>query len=263
MEFLRYIISREGLRQVLRILLVQIALVVLLWFAFGWYSDHGEFITVPDVRSMSLTDAAAALEERGLQVLVVDSIFDEDARGGDVVDQSPVAESKVKEGRQVFLTVYRQEPPMEKISIEEGEYAQVAIIKLQNKGIRFDVRYVPNNNMVGSVIGITHRGRTLKPGSMIRRGERVVLTVGEATEGLVFLPDLRGMSYPRAMALLDSLNLMGQAFFEPDAINAADSALFRVCRQDPECSEDMLPVAPGRIIDFWLSKDPCPPDSLH
>ncbi|MFO0360842.1 MAG: PASTA domain-containing protein [Flavobacteriales bacterium] len=262
MGFFQYLISKEGVRQIAKIALINAVLLVFLWFALSWYSDHGEYVTVPDVRKMSLEEAMASLEERGLGALVVDSIYDEKANGGSVVDQSPVSDSKVKEGRQVFLTIYRNQPPMEKIAIEEGEYAQVAIIKLQNKGIKFDVRYVPNNNMVGSVIGITHKGQPVKPGSMLRRGERVVLTVGESAEGVVYLPNLRGLSFADAMVILDSLNLMGQGFFEPEAINQGDSALYVVCRQDPEFTDDALPLAPGRIVDFWLSKDPCPGDSI-
>lgn len=257
MGFLKYLFTREGLKQLAKVVLVNAVLLVILWFGLGWYSDHGEYITVPDVRKMALLDGSQLLDERGLTSLVVDSIYDEKSQGGVIVEQSPAPESKVKQGRQVFLTIYRYQPPMERISIEEGEYARVAFIKLQNKGIKYEVKYVPNNNMVGSVVSITHRGRTLRPGDQIRRGEKVMISVGEAAEGVVYLPNLTGLSYFEAMSVLDSLNLMGQGFFEPGAISRQDSALYRVCRQDPEYSEDALPVRPGRLIDFWLSNGPC------
>jgi eukaryotic-like serine/threonine-protein kinase len=258
MGFIRYLFSPGGFRQLLRVLAVNIVLLVLLWFGLSWYSDHDDYITVPDVHQMPVDEAAVLLEGHGLAYLVVDSIYDEKSQGGIIVEQSPAAESKVKEGRQVFLTIYRYQPPMETISIEEGEFAQVALIKLQNKGIRYDVRYVPNSNMVGSVISITHKGRILKPGDSIRRGDRVVLTVGEASDGVVQVPDLTGLDFFSAMARLDSLNLMGQGYFEPEAISGGDSALYRVCRQDPPYAADALPVRPGRIVDLWLSKEPCP-----
>jgi len=256
MGFFGYLFSKQGLRQLAKVVLVNVVLLVLLWFALAWYSDHGEHISVPDVRTLALTDAVSSLQERGLAALVVDSIYDEKSTGGVVVEQSPAPESKVKEGRQIFLTIYRSEPPMEKISIQEGEFAQVALIKLENKGIKYDLRYVLNSNMVGSVISITHKGKILKPGDAIRRGERVVLTVGEASDGVVPLPDLTGLTLDRATVILDSLNLIGQATFEPNPIDGQDSLLFRVSRQDPEFTEDALPVRPGRLIDFWLTKEP-------
>jgi len=257
MGFLRYLFSRNGLKHLVRVLLVNAVLLLILWFGLGWYSDHGEYITVPDVRRLALADATEALRDRSLSVLVVDSIYDQKSQGGVVVEQSPAPESKVKQGRQVFLTIYRYQPPMERINIEEGEYGRVAFIKLQNKGIRYDVKYVPNNNMVGSVVSISHKGRPLRPGDQIRRGEKVLITIGQASEGIVNVPDLRGMDYNNAMALLDSLNLMGQGFFEPNAISTADSAIYRVCRQDPEFEVSGLPVRTGRLVDFWLSKEPC------
>ncbi len=260
MSFIQYVFSKAGMRELVKIILVNLLLIGLIWLFLWWYTDHGRQVAVPDVRTMSTEQAVEELASRGLGYLVVDSLYDEDAVPGSVVEQSPAPESKVKEGRQVYLTIYRIQPPMERISIEEGEFAQVAIIKLKNKGIRYDVRYVPNNNMVGSVVSVTHRGKKLRAGDEIRRGEMVVLTVGEATDQSVVVPQLMGKSYAEAMAVLDSLNLMGQAFFEPNATSAQDSTLFRVCRQDPEFRDDAAPVPPGRIIDFWLSKEPCGSD---
>lgn len=261
MGFLKFLFSRQAVKPLVRMGLLYLGVALVVWVFLRWYTDHGEYIAVPELKGLALTEAVRQLEEAGLTALVVDSVYDEDAPPGSVMEQSPQATSQVKDGRQVFLTVYRIQPPMERISIEEGEYAQVAIIKLKNKGIRFDVRYVPNNNMVGSVISITHGGRKLKKGDEIRRGERVVITVGESTDQAVQIPDLSGRTYAEAIALLDSLNLVGQGYFEPDAMSTQDSALFRVCRQDPEYAPDALPVAPGRMLDFWLSKEPCNPPS--
>jgi eukaryotic-like serine/threonine-protein kinase len=262
MSFIKYIVSPNGRKQVLQIILVNIGILLFFWILLRWYTDHGEQVAVPDLKGLTLQEATQTLDDRGLTLLVVDSIYDEKATGGKVVEQSPVAESKVKEGRQVFVTIYRFEPPQETINIEEGDYAQVAIIKLKNKGIRFDIQEVPNGNMIGSVISITHKGRKIKQGDTIARGEKVTLTVGIASNASIALPNLQGLSYQQAMSLLDSLQLMGQAFFDPEPLSAQDSALFRVCRQDPPFETDGPGVPSGRIIDFWLSNTPCQTDSI-
>jgi eukaryotic-like serine/threonine-protein kinase len=262
MSFIQYVVSPKGRKQLLQILLVNLGIVIFFWLILRWYTDHGEQIAVPDLKGLSLEEATAALDERGLSLLVVDSIYDEKADGGKVVEQSPVPESKVKEGRQVFVTIYRFEPPQETINIKEGDYAQVAIIKLKNKGIRFDIVEVPNGNMVGSVISITHKGKKIKPGDAIARGEKVTLSVGIASNATIPLPNLQGLTYQQAMTILDSLQLMGQAFFDTEPLSTQDSALFRVCRQDPPFEADAAGVPPGRIIDFWLSNTPCQADSL-
>lgn len=262
MSLFKFAFSKDGRKHLLRIVLVNLGIILILWLFLRWYTDHGEQVTVPDLSGLSLADAQSALEDIDLEFLVVDSIYDEKAQGGTIVDQSPAPESKVKEGRQVFLTIYRYAPPQETINIKEGEFAQVAIIKLKNKGIRYEIVQVPNGNMVGSVISITHKGKRLKPGQTISRGEKVILTVGIAADSNIALPNLVGMTYSQAITLLDSLSLMGQGYFEPEALTAQDSANFRVCRQDPPFEADAPPVASGRIIDFWLSNTPCVTDSI-
>jgi len=263
MSFFKFTVSKEGRKHILRIALVYAGIIAILWGLLRWYTDHGEQVSVPDLKGMTFNDAAAALESRNLEYMVVDSIYDENAVAGAVLDQSPAPESKVKEGRKIFLTVYRMQPPMEKLNIKEGEFAQVAIIKLKNKGIKFDLKNVPNNNMVGSVVHITYNGKKLKPGDLIARGEKIILSVGVADNASIQLPDLQGLTYYRAMEILDSLNLMGQGIFEPEAKSTQDSANYRVRRQNPAYDPEAPPLEPGRIIDFWLSDQPLIQDGVE
>lgn len=257
MSFFKYVISKDGRRQLFRVALAYAAIIAVLWGLLWWYTDHGEQVSVPDLKGMSLEQAITTLGGKNLEYLVIDSIYDEEAIAGNIIDQSPVPDSKVKEGRKIFLTVYRHLPPMERINIKEGEFAQVAIIKLKNKGIKYELRNIPNNSMVGSVLHITYKGKRLNPDDMIPRGEKVILSIGIADNASIQLPNLSGLNYYEAMALLDSLNLMGQGIFEPEAITAQDSSNYRVCRQNPAFDPDAPPIEPGRIIDFWLYNGPC------
>ncbi len=257
MGFFGYLKSKEGKRILLRLVAIYLGVLVTVWVFLWWYTDHGKQVAVPDLTNLSLEEATALLEEKDLSILVVDSIYDRKSKGGTIVEQSPAPESKVKEGRQVFVTVYRKVPPQETVNIAEGDFAQVAIIKLKNKGLDFETKYVPNNSMVGSVISITYKGRKLRVGDTVPRGDKVILTVGVATEESVRVPDLSGLSYQQAMSVLDSLNLMGQAFFMYDIQSSADSSVGRVCTQDPPFDPEGPGVTPGRIIDFRLFNGPC------
>jgi eukaryotic-like serine/threonine-protein kinase len=259
----QFIKSKDFRKHGLRIILIYLGVFLFFGALMWWYTDHGQQVAVPDLSGMTTEQAIAALDERNLDYLVVDSIYDEDATPGAVLSQSPAPESKVKEGRQVFLTVYRFQPPQEKINIEEGDYAQVAIIKLQNKGIKYEIVYVPNNGMIGSVISITHKGKKMKKDEMIARGERVVLTVGEADTELVRIPDLYGMSYRDALIALDTLHLMIQPFFDGEPHSSQDSAAYHVCRHQPPFDPASAGVPAGRIIDVWLSTSPCERDTTQ
>lgn len=258
MGFLGFLKTKKARKIVLQLLGVYFLVVVGVWFFLSWYTDHGQQVSVPDLTGMTAEEAEELLATKSLSFLVVDSIYTKNAKGGTILDQNPIPESKVKEGRQVFVTVYRSQAPQETINIQEGDFAQVAIIKLKNKGIDFDTKFVPNNSMVGSVISLTHKGKKIKAGDKIFRGEKVVLTIGTAVDQLVRIPNLQGMSYDRAMNVLDSLNLMGQAFFMYTIQSSADSAVGRVCSQDPEFDPDAPGVAAGKLVDFRLYNTPCP-----
>lgn len=261
MGLFKFAWSTEGKKILVKILALYIVLAIAIWLFLAWYTDHGEQISVPDLSGMSISQAQTALEERDLTLLVVDSIYDRKGKGGMVVSQEPKPESKVKDGRQIFVTVYRKLPPQETINIEEGDFAQVAIIKLKNKGIDYTLKEVPNNSLVGAVISLTHKGKRLKAGDKIARGEKVVLSVGVSTQTDVQIPNLTGLSYTEAMAILDNLNLLGQAFFMYDVQSSADSAVGRVCEQDPAFDPEAPGVSPGKLVDFKLYNTPCSEDT--
>lgn len=262
MSFRKFLTTTEFRKTVFKIVLVYSGVLILSWFLLNWYTDHGKFVSVPELRGKSLQEAIATLEERDLGHLVIDSIYDRKATPGEVVDQSPGAESQVKEGRQVFLTIYRFSPPMETVNIKEGDYAAVAMIKLQNKGIECDTVYEDNNTFAGSVIRVIHRGRKIKPETQIARGDRLTLVIGRAVSGKVIVPDLRGLTCKEVEMMLDTMNLICNCKFEPMITEptSQDSVTYRVCRQDPE-HDPVIGTTAGRIVDIWLYNTPCPADT--
>jgi beta-lactam-binding protein with PASTA domain len=234
------------------------------WFWLRWYTDHGEYVSVPELKGLSVEEAIRALQERNLDYLVIDSIYDRKAAPGSVFDQSPAFESQVKEGRQVFLTIYRQSPPMEKLGIKQGDYCTVAMIKLRNKSIDFDTLYEDNNTLANSIIRVTQRGKSLKATDEVARGSKVLLVIGRAASNKIIVPDFTGMTCLQAKTILDTLHLECNCRFEPGISNptSQDSSAFFVCRQDPSHDPDRGTSA-GRIVDLWLYNTPCPADTTQ
>ncbi|MFM9986867.1 MAG: PASTA domain-containing protein [Flavobacteriales bacterium] len=264
MSFRTYIKSPEFRKTLLRVTLVYLGFMALIWFFLNWYTDHGEFITVPELKGMKLEEAIKALDERDLDHLVIDSIYDKKAVPGSIMDQSPVAESQVKDGRQVFLTIYSFSPPLERLGVKEGDFAQVAIIKLNNKGIEYDTLYEDNNTYAGSIIKVTYKGRRTSPEDLIPKGDKVKLVIGRAVRTKSTVPDLHGLTCKDAEILLESLNFKCNCLFSP-GINlptAQDSATYHVCRQNPE-HDPLFGASPGSVVDLWLYNTPCPVDTTN
>lgn len=263
MSFFSYIKTPDFFKAALKIGLLYAVVIGVSWFWLRWYTDHGKFVSVPQLKGMTLQEAITALEDRDLEYMIVDSIYDRKAIPGSVLDQNPSAESQVKEGRQVFLTIYRLSPPMEKIGVKEGDFATVAMIKLGNKGIDFDTTYEDNNTMAGSIIRVIYQGKKVRSDFEVPRGSRVSLVIGRAADARITVPDLSGKTCAEAEELLETMNLICNCRFEPNIIHPSsqDSASFHVCRQDPE-ADPFLGVSPGRIVDLWLFNTPCVSDTL-
>jgi beta-lactam-binding protein with PASTA domain len=259
-----FIKSTSFRKAIIGIAVTYLVLLLGSWFWLQWYTDHGEYVSVPDLKGLSSEQAIQALQERNLDYLVIDSIYDRKAAPGSVFDQSPAFESQVKDGRQVFLTIYRFSPPMEKLGIKQGDYSTVAMIKLRNKSIDFDTLYEDNNTLANSIIRVTQRGKSLKPTDEVARGSKVLLVIGRAAIDKIIVPDFTGMTCLQAKTILDTLHLECNCRFEPGIASptSQDSSSYFICRQDPTHDPDRGTSA-GRIVDLWLYNTPCPSDTAQ
>ena len=100
---------------ILSIIAVTLALLLFVFISLNWYTNHGEFVMVPNVKGKSMFDAKRELNNYDLDYLVVDSTFDETKPPLTVLDQQPHKGTKVKEMRKVYLTLNASTPPQVKI----------------------------------------------------------------------------------------------------------------------------------------------------
>jgi len=76
------------------VLLINIAVACILLFLIGYivlnrlekYTNHGYYITVPELRGLTPDEAEPFAKEKNLQILVIDSIYDNNAKPGTIVD---------------------------------------------------------------------------------------------------------------------------------------------------------------------------------
>ena len=239
-----------------------VTLIALFWLWLAVYTGHGDYVSVPDLKEMTIEEAQQRIEQLGLRYVIIDSIYAQDGKPGTVIQQSPIPESKVKTGRELYLTIYRKTPPSEKLGVSTGEFYTSALIKLRSKGFEFDTVYEHNNLFPGSVLRVTMKGRRLGPDDMLLKGSKVLVTIGKYSEQEVIIPDLTGMNCREAEAALSSLNLICNCRFEPfiERPTSSDSVEYTTCRQDP-IHHPVITSKAGRIVDLWLYNTPCPQDT--
>ena len=114
-DFLLKLIKSPIVVNLLLAIILTIAIIIgtLQWL--DHYTLHNEAVVVPDVKGLTLDEADEFFKNSKLRYNVVDSVFSKDVAPGAIVELVPVAGSKVKENRIVFVTINAQTSQMGKI----------------------------------------------------------------------------------------------------------------------------------------------------
>jgi|GEM_PF-272007 len=108
-------------------------------------THHGQIITVPDLRGMSVDEADRFLQARGMHYIVGDTSYSRKHKLNAVLAQTPEAGEKVKQGRRIVLTVNPKTPPKQKMIKLSGEQIDDARRMLENIDLEVGrVNYKPD-----------------------------------------------------------------------------------------------------------------------
>jgi len=180
MSLKKYLTSKTFGFQLLLAMVIIVVLVFLLLQWLTYKTNHGQEIEVPDLSKLSEVQAAEKLEAKSLQYVILDSVdYVKEYPKRSVVVQDPVAGSKVKEGRTVYL------------KINSSGFTQVQMPNLIEKTYR---QAVPTLKALGLVEGkITYKpylgkdmvlemridGRRVNPGDKVWKSSVVDLVLGD------------------------------------------------------------------------------------
>lgn len=162
------------------IVVVSILLLLLtLWF-LNLYTRHGQNIEVPHLQGLQAEEAEAILKSKGLNILIVDSIFQKEAVPGSIVDQKPKPNNRVKEGRDIYVTIYARNPQQISVPGLVDFSVRQAMALLNSIGFtQITITEVPAQYH-GLVISVEYRGRELAPDEQIPAGAPLKLIVGRS-----------------------------------------------------------------------------------
>jgi len=157
--------------------------VILLCVAAAWWTDsytyHGMGIEVPDLTKVNFSRAKQLLEEKGLQIMVNDSGYNKQYPADCILAQSPVAGSKVKTGRMVYVTVNSPSSPTFAIpDVIDNCSAREAEARLSAMGFQLTPHQLVNGEK-DWVYGIVCRGRHISTGDRVSIDAPLTLQVGD------------------------------------------------------------------------------------
>lgn len=145
----------------------------------GWWTGHGEYREVPDVKGLSYENALDVLAEADMLAILSDSIFNTDAKPGIVMEQMPKSNSTVKPGRSVYLTINAYSPrtvTIPNLTDMSLRQAQSIIEGLGIKNIR--VVEVPSEYK-DLVLNVKYNGLPISGGTRVPVSAALTIEVGE------------------------------------------------------------------------------------
>ncbi len=176
-----------------------------------WYTRHGQERYMVNAVNRPLTKALGVLGSEGFKGMVYDTLYTNKQDANVVVDQYPKANTKVKEGRTVRLTITRPEK-MVAVPNLVGQSRRSAQIMLSQAGLEIDTVFTeynpdfPENTVVW---------QAPKAGDPVPKGLGVHLTVSKGMPPNFFqVPNLFGLSQKKAVEELQNAGLtLGKVFY--------------------------------------------------
>lgn len=250
-SFLKFLISKVFLIN------VGIAIVLFLGILYGfnqwlhWYTHHNEALTVPDLKGMHRDEAEELLEKKDLEMVVDDSVYVPDQPELTVIEQQPLARSKVKLNRKIYLTVNSPNPPKVEIPDLTDVSLRQALKILKTKGFEIgDLRYVPGVAQ-NAVKFLEKDGQKIPQGKMLPKGTTIDLVLEEGRSGKkTDIPQLKGLNKDEASFLLKSKGLNFGSLHYQETVNDSTAAI--IYKQRPLYQQDKE-IAQGEAIDVWLT----------
>lgn len=177
-EFTKKILSPVIWGNLIVMALVATALAFGVWIWMDRYTHHGEEIIVPNVEGRLIGDAEYTLSMLELQPIVVDSTYDHTKPSGAIMVQLPKAGSKVKSGREIYLTINsRESPTIAMPDIADNCSMREAQDRLRQLGFRIGpVEYKEGDK--DWVYGVKCQGRTVMTGQRVPTDAVITLIVG-------------------------------------------------------------------------------------
>lgn len=141
------------------------------------YTRHGKEIELADYTNKSLED----IQDKTVDIIVIDSVFNEDLPPLTIVNQYPEPGIKVKPGRKVYVTVVSKS--YEKVPLPDLTDITLRAATLQLQAYGFQIGKIEEVPSIGqTVIAVKQNGREITWGTLLKKGSVVDLVIGSGMQ---------------------------------------------------------------------------------
>jgi beta-lactam-binding protein with PASTA domain len=210
-----------------------------------WYVKRGEVTVLPKVVGIQVDEAIRILENAGYEPIKYETQYDEKAKEGTIIRQTPEGGDETKPGRKVYLIISSGK---EMVTIPNliGMQLKDARIVLVRANLDLGKQSTEFNDSVASGI-VIHQSP--QPNAKISALQKIDIVVSEGSRaGKVPVPDMIGASLQEALLRLGNAKLgVGKTTFEP-----GEGKPNTVYEQSPRGGELVLV---GSTVDLFIVKE--------
>ena len=179
MDFLKFLMSKTFLKNLIAAIILLVLIVFGLKIYFNSYTNHNDYHLVPDLSNKSYEQAKKILEDRQMQIVVIDTVdYNPKFKKYAIVEQNPRKDDKVKVGRKIYVKINNN--AYAKISFPEiiGKSRRQALSLIKASGSRVG-KITTQPYFAEIVLKAIHQKDTLKNGSKIPKNSVINLIIGD------------------------------------------------------------------------------------
>lgn len=242
------------------------ATLVLILFVSWWlrcYTHHGQELTIKNYVGILQEDAREDAEDHSFQLIIEDSLFMVGKPPGMIIAQNPVAGSKVKEERKIYVTITKQQAdmiPFASLPMMYGKEINV-IRKILKQQYKIDCEIVHERYDQGPpnvILEVIYEGDTLvnarrktAKNAQVSKGSTIQFVISKDVSESVQMPDLVCQPLTEADFLLKANRLtLGDIHLDETVTNRQTAY---VVRQVPPYSSGLI-ATKGDTISLWLTQ---------
>jgi beta-lactam-binding protein with PASTA domain len=224
--------------------------------SLGFITQHGSEVKVPMVVGNDLGKALSSLEAMGFEV-EVDSTYEPTKKALLVLNQQPEANAIVKQGRTVFITVNKAEPPTTPMpNLVSLSYRSAIMILKSNRLLVGDTTYRPDIAK-GAILEQLLNGKPISAGTLIPQGSRISLVIGDGLGNTEFaVPDVIGMTFAEGREMLMGNGLLVTPVFDPDVVDTANAVIFNQTPSPLNEAGASNRIREGDYVDIFIKQNP-------
>lgn len=257
------------------IFLFLLIIVGVLYLGLRWGTRHNETTAVPNFIGMSLSEAEGVAAAADLQIVVRDTVFDEYAMPGEVVEQSPrtsdIRTVTVKPGRRIYLTINSMDSRMVDMVNVSGKTLRAAIGDLQRAGLTIDrLIFEPDyshDNVIRQRVGnreVTKDNIGSWESVPYNTGVTLCVTFDQKypNSRITEEPNVTGMTIRQAKSALWNKGLnVGDIHYDSSVEDRQNRRDARVYMQEFNATSPNVPYR-GDVVSLYLTCDSLLVDSL-